>query len=288
MELTQLKQFQAVAEKNSISAAAEELHISQPALSCAVKKLESELGLPLFRHSGNKIQLNEAGRLALKYANAILLQSRQMETELKEYANKNSHIRLGFCDPGPMWYCVPQLSVMDRQLDYGYYTMPPREEALLYDDKYDIIISSGKLDSTGIISKPFIRERKYLSVDASHPLSAEKAISARDPRIQSLFLFTVNGFFHQKQQPFWESVKKQTAITTTTDYFLFSQMLKNPEIITTTTEIVKHYRNDGPGRVLIPLTDRELEIHYHISYPQVKEHRLEKVILLLTQCAENI
>ena len=44
MELTQLKQFKTVAEKNSISLASRELHISQPALSTAIKKLEQELG----------------------------------------------------------------------------------------------------------------------------------------------------------------------------------------------------------------------------------------------------
>lgn len=122
MELTQLRQFKAVAEKNSISAAATELHISQPALSTAVKKLEQEFGLSLFEHAGNKIRLNEAGKIALRHANAILLQSDQMKTELTEYASRTSRIRLGFCDQGPMWYCVPKLSMISDRMDYDYCT----------------------------------------------------------------------------------------------------------------------------------------------------------------------
>lgn len=127
MELTQLKQFKTVAEKNSISLAARELHISQPALSTAIKKLEQELGLPLFEHAGNRIRLNEAGKIALRYTNAILSQSDQLKTELTEYARRSSCIRLGFCDHGPLWYCIPRLSMISSQFEYSYYTMPVDE-----------------------------------------------------------------------------------------------------------------------------------------------------------------
>ena len=64
------------------------------------------------------------------------------------------------------------------------------------------------------------------------------------------------------------------------------QMLKAPEVITTTTEIVQHYRNDGADRVLIPLTDPELTIHYHISYLKAEEKRLDEMIHFLEHSAE--
>ena len=58
MELTQLIQFKAIAENNSISIASKKLHISQPALSTSLKKLETELEIQLFDHTKNKIILN--------------------------------------------------------------------------------------------------------------------------------------------------------------------------------------------------------------------------------------
>lgn len=286
MELTQLKQFKTVAEKNSISLAARELHISQPALSTAIKKLEQELGLPLFEHAGNRIRLNEAGKIALRYTNAILSQSDQLKTELNEYARRNASIRLGFCDQGPLWYCIPKLSMVSNQFEYSYYTMPVDETALLRSGRYDILISSGRLDAPDIISRSFIRERIYLSVSASHPLAGESSLSVRDPRIGSILLFVLNGTFDKVQAPFWDSLKGQLNITRTTDYFLFSQMIKDPEVITTTTEIVQHYRNDGPDRVLIPLTNPELTIHYHISYLKSEEKRLDEMIHFLERSAE--
>ena len=48
MELTQLLQFKTIAECKTMTLAAEHLHISQPALSMSLKKLEEELGTPLF------------------------------------------------------------------------------------------------------------------------------------------------------------------------------------------------------------------------------------------------
>lgn len=116
--------------------------------------------------------------------------------------------RLGFCDQGPMWYCVPKLSVINEQLSYDYYTMPLEEEVLLRSGRYDILVSSDYLDAPDIVSRPFLHEKKYLSVAASHPLAGETSISARDPRIKSILLSILNGTFDKKQMPFWDSVKK--------------------------------------------------------------------------------
>ncbi|MDR2499526.1 MAG: LysR family transcriptional regulator [Treponema sp.] len=65
MELTQLAQFKAIAECESLSRAAEKIYISQPSLSAALQKLEDELGARLFERTKGRIFLNEAGKRAL-------------------------------------------------------------------------------------------------------------------------------------------------------------------------------------------------------------------------------
>lgn len=288
MELTQLIQFKAVADYNSISLAAKQLHISQPALSTMLRKLESELGVALFDRTGNKITLNEAGTIALEHVNKILRQTDDMKSDLHDYVLRSSHIRLGFCDPGPMWYCVPQLAVTGTQIYYDCYSQAAHEEMLLLNDNYDIIISSEKLEQPELVSRPFILEKMYLSLSPSNPLSGEKELSLRDPRITSIFRFTVNGTFYKKQLPFWESVKNHIRLTTTDDYFLFCQAIQDPSVVTTTTEIVRHYRNDGADRILIPVSDPEVQIHYHLSYPKNKEKHLKNILDLLDRCVRAI
>ena len=62
MELLHMRYFAALAETESVTQAARQLHISPPALSKAISRLESELGLELFEPAGRGIRLNESGK----------------------------------------------------------------------------------------------------------------------------------------------------------------------------------------------------------------------------------
>ena len=66
--LRQLKVFEAVSRHLSFSRAAEELHLTQPAVSMQVKSLEEQAGLPLFEQVGKKIHLTEAGAEVARFA----------------------------------------------------------------------------------------------------------------------------------------------------------------------------------------------------------------------------
>ncbi|MDO5387510.1 MAG: LysR family transcriptional regulator, partial [Pseudomonadota bacterium] len=85
MELTQLRQFKILAECSSMTQAAEKLHISQPALSAALKKLEDELETPLFERKRSRMILNDAGKLALTYAEAIIEKADEMKNIFRRY-----------------------------------------------------------------------------------------------------------------------------------------------------------------------------------------------------------
>ena len=84
MELQQLKYFKTVAEVGKISAAAEALFISAPALSASVSRLEKELGMVLFDRSGNSIRLNRQGQIFLRYVNQIFASLDCARVELRQ------------------------------------------------------------------------------------------------------------------------------------------------------------------------------------------------------------
>jgi LysR family transcriptional regulator, low CO2-responsive transcriptional regulator len=77
--LRQLKIFETVARRLSFSRAAEELYLTQPAVSTQVKQLEQHAGLPLFEQLGKKIYLTPAGNEMLHYSRAILEQFREAD-----------------------------------------------------------------------------------------------------------------------------------------------------------------------------------------------------------------
>ncbi len=64
--------FWAVAKDGNLTRTAEQLHVSQSALSTQIKQLEDQLGQALFTRAGRSLQLTEAGRVALTYADTIL------------------------------------------------------------------------------------------------------------------------------------------------------------------------------------------------------------------------
>lgn len=71
MELLQLQYFQVIARTQNISTAAKELHIAQPSLSQALKRLEQEAGVPLFDRVGRNIRLNAYGIIFLKHIEKV-------------------------------------------------------------------------------------------------------------------------------------------------------------------------------------------------------------------------
>lgn len=82
MEIHQLEYFIAIAETGGFSRAAERCSVAQPSLSQQIKKLEGEIGQPLFDRLSRKVVLTDAGRLLLPRANAILGELQNIKVEM--------------------------------------------------------------------------------------------------------------------------------------------------------------------------------------------------------------
>ena len=82
--LRQLKVFETVARRLSFSRAAEELHLTQPAVSTQVRTLEGHVGMPLFEQLGKKIYLTQAGEELLHFCRAIIQQFDEAEDAMAQ------------------------------------------------------------------------------------------------------------------------------------------------------------------------------------------------------------
>jgi len=79
-----LHYFWAVAREGHLTRAAGQLNVSQSALSAQIKQLEDQLGRPLFTRQGRTLQLTEAGRVALAYADTIFAAGNELVATLRD------------------------------------------------------------------------------------------------------------------------------------------------------------------------------------------------------------
>ena len=95
MELLQLEYFYAVAQNQHMTRTAEQLHIAQPSLTQSIRRLEKELGVPLFYRSGRNIALTTYGEALQNALTPVLKTLHQIPTQLQQMAlEREKTIRL--------------------------------------------------------------------------------------------------------------------------------------------------------------------------------------------------
>jgi len=109
MELMQLKYFVTIAQSASFTGAAELLHVSQPALSYQMRRLEQELGTNLFERKGRTIALTPEAEIFLPLVQDVLFRADEAVRVLKENLGiEAGEVRMG-CNPSVSTYVLPGL-----------------------------------------------------------------------------------------------------------------------------------------------------------------------------------
>ncbi len=115
MELIQLRYFVTIAQTASFTGAADLLHVSQPALSYQMRRLEQELGTRLFDRKGRSIALSTDGEFFLPLAQGVLFRADEALRVLKENMGVEAgEVRMG-CNPSVSTYVAPGLLAAFRR-----------------------------------------------------------------------------------------------------------------------------------------------------------------------------
>lgn len=149
MELRQLQQFVAVAETLNFRRAAERLHMAQPPLSVAIRKLEAEVGAPLFERQPRGVALTAAGVAALDFARRCLIDAGALRDAAQAAAGgERGLLRVGFV--GSATYALmPRLLPAFRKR-YPHVELVLRESTNL---ELLALVHSGELD-IGLVRYP--------------------------------------------------------------------------------------------------------------------------------------
>jgi LysR family transcriptional regulator, low CO2-responsive transcriptional regulator len=187
--LRQLKVFEAVARNLSFSRAAEELHLTQPAVSTQVKKLEEHAGLPLFEQIGKKIHLTPAGSEMLHASRVIIRQFEEVEETMTQFKGvSGGKLNVTVISAGD--YFLPRMLVEFARRHAGVTLnlgVCNRAELLeqLTDNLTDLAVMVRPPLDMDTENEPFAPHPYVIVAAPDHPLAARKRIPvsrlAREP-----------------------------------------------------------------------------------------------------------
>lgn len=193
MTLTELKYIVAVAREKHFGHAAEACFVAQPTLSVAIKKLEDELGVPIFERGGSEISMTPLGSQIVAQAERVLEQT----AAIREIAKQNKDPLTGQLRLGVIYTVAPYLL---PQLVRNMIERVPQMPLVLQENftvKLVEMLRQGELDAAimaqpfpqqGLLVQPLYDEPFVVAMPSSHPWSNREKISSADLKNETMLL----------------------------------------------------------------------------------------------------
>ena len=256
-----LEQLVTFAQCGTLSAAAEKLHTSQPALTRSMKKLETILDVTLFSRSKNRLVLNECGKLAVTWANRVLEENREFERRVKAYDRSFHTISIGFCAPIPQAVLTPLINDFFAGLTIS---------ADMTDDSsfleklerriYQLAVVHQQPKEKHFYWKKCGHEDLYISLMPENPLALYPQVQLADLDGMSILILSRIGF--------WANTHR--AKTPNAKYLLqveqdsFRELAINSSYPVFESGYRVRHGQTLPGRINVPLMDSECHTDYYL------------------------
>jgi len=198
VDIKQLHYFIAVSEQMNFSKAAERLHISQPSLSNAIKKLEQEIGSPLLERNTRNLQLTEAGELLFERAKVIVKNMEVLKIEMDEViVHGTRDITIGVMESIKHW--LPKV-IANYKKDYPHMKIhlvdilgSKRVKKSLKSYKTHLIITNQLMDDPELEVQTLYEERLVAVLPLQHPLAQKDTLTISDI-CEEPFIISTEGF----------------------------------------------------------------------------------------------
>ena len=185
MEMNQLEFFRKVVEEGSFSKAAERVYRTQPAVSIAIRRLEEEIGAPLFERSQKTPALTDVGQVVYDYAKQILsLRDQALDGVAEMKLLKRGRVRIG-ANESTSHYLLPQI-ILDYLKRYPQVKVEifgdssdhlPRE---VLDGKVDFALMAFEAVDSDLKSFPLLKDELVLIMHPDHPLAKRAAVTVEE------------------------------------------------------------------------------------------------------------
>ncbi|MCY3803079.1 MAG: LysR family transcriptional regulator [Gammaproteobacteria bacterium] len=244
----QLQVFEAVARNLSFTHAAEELFLTQPAVSMQVKQLENVVGIPLYEQLGKSIHLTEAGKLMLRYSTEIRNQVSEAEKELDDLKGTEGGLLQIAVASTVNNFAARLLSEFCQQYPRIRVSFDVTNRATLLKkleaNESDLALMGSPPDEMELIGEPFMDNPLVVIAPPSHPLVGEKDIPLRKLKDDPLIMREVGSGTRVAMERFFMEKK---------NFKLISSIEMN------SNEAIKRSVEAGLGLGIVSLHTIELE-----------------------------
>lgn len=277
IELYELRQFVTFAETGTLSQAAEILHLSQPALSRNMKKLEDDLGITLFERKKNRLELNKNGEYVLDMAKNLLKDADAFISKVRDFDRKNRTISLGVCAPAPIWTLAPLIT--NTYPHMSLQTETAQEDHLLAglrNDIYQMIVLPEKTAGNQYFCKACGQESLMFALPKGHQYARRKKLSFSDMNGENMLLMPDIGFWS-----FVMDKMPDSRFLTQNDRFSFNELIQASSLPSFVTDLSEKYNQTPPGRIYVPISDDEATVTYYFVCKHEKGREFRALINLL-------
>ncbi|WP_229514396.1 LysR family transcriptional regulator [Paraburkholderia terrae] len=196
LERSHLMVVREVERQGSLTGAADVLNLTQSALSHTVKKLEQQLGTPVWTREGRSMRLTQAGQYLLGLANRLLPQFELAEERMKQYAQgERGTLRIGMeCHPCYQWLLKVVSPYLARWPDVDV-DVKQRFQfggiGALFGYDIDVLVTPDPLKKPGLRFEPVFDYEQVLVVADEHALSSEPYVTPEQLSAEVLITYPV-------------------------------------------------------------------------------------------------
>lgn len=198
--LEDMRLFATVVDHTSLNKAAERLNISQPALSRRISRLESELGIPLFRRVGKRLELTAAGQLTYEFAQELRRFHGAYLQKLNAFKTGEAHgVTIGASlttlqTTLPDW--IKAMTEKHPSLEIKAVTGKSHEIATLVKErKVDFGLVASSVDDPSLTSLPLFDDHLILVLPRTHFIMEKTEIEMADLNRLPLILFAPGTWY---------------------------------------------------------------------------------------------
>ncbi|MGQ9632625.1 MAG: LysR family transcriptional regulator [Bryobacteraceae bacterium] len=270
MELYALQVFYTVATEKSFSRAAEKLNRTQPAISLAVQRLESELGEKLLDRAGREVLLTDAGRVVLEYAKRFQNIGQELQLSLAELRDRAAGRLVVGANESTALYLLqhiqqyrrryPKIKVQVRR------SLSSQIPSLLIQGDLELGAISFEPGDARLASTEIYVDHLAFVVSPEHRLAARESVSIRELGIETFIA-------HNVLSPYRETVLKE---------FQRHKVPLNMDVEMPTVETIRKMVQRNEGVAFLPRMCVEQEIEQGLLREvRVEELQVDRIIRLV-------